>query len=153
MAWEKEKAAHAAGKRIEFRDGREWRPAPTPTWVHNFDYRIHPDDENKPIIPHADIIRAVLDGKTVQWESHDGWHDIPNTLGGVAEIAEAPDVKHRIKPEPAVRWGPVIGSTRVFGLNMSGTKEDVARNNPGVQQVYRTEWIDNKCVSVTLEDA
>lgn len=59
-----------------------------------------------PMIPHAAMIRSVLDGKTVQREVRDGyWVSMnANPLIAIEGIVTQPDFNYRIKPEPAVSW-------------------------------------------------
>lgn len=59
-------------------------------------------------IPHADLIRAVLDGKTVQWAySHrdrDLWQDL-NAVSAIIELTKDTDAYiFRLKPEPRCVW-------------------------------------------------
>jgi hypothetical protein len=62
-------------------------------------------------IPHADLIRAVLDGKVVQFKNTADWNDVPQGLPGVVFIAHhvqaTPNFEWRLKPEPVVRWTTV----------------------------------------------
>lgn len=45
--WEKEKAAYAAGKRIQFKISESWHSVGNPTWDSALSYRIHPDDDKQ----------------------------------------------------------------------------------------------------------
>ena len=149
MAWEREKAAHAAGKRIEYRSStfESWRIIDRLAWDGAGDYRIHPDDEAAPGIPHADIIRAILDGKAVQIFRAPGWDDVAPTAANVAYIAGYPDGKFRVKPETVVRWSPIYTPTSLGAIR---ARRDATA---APTQWLRLEFIDGKCVSVTLEDA
>lgn len=55
-------------------------------------------------IPHADLIRAVLDGKTVQFWSENRWWDGDNRAKAIKLILDYPGGKYRLKPEPEVRY-------------------------------------------------
>lgn len=60
-------------------------------------------------IPHADLIRAALYGKTVQWDS-DGngrWQTYTTPQEAIRSMLIYLNHKYRLKPEPAVRWLPV----------------------------------------------
>lgn len=64
---------------------------------------------------HADVLRAIADGKAVQWQSEDflgGWHDFYPT--GVITPLTHQRHNWRIKPEPkpdVVRYGWITEST------------------------------------------
>lgn len=68
----------------------------------------------QPAIPNADLIRAVLDGKTVQWRtSKDSeWRDLSSFRGALICLAQAKYDEVRLKPEPVVRWVPVFFNIR-----------------------------------------
>jgi len=161
MAWEKEKAAHAAGKRIQFLDDGIWQNCfIAPVWSTDTEYRIHPDDEvhstdDKSAIPHADIIKAILDGKTVQlrwtadaahkWLDYDsrtaiGWMMSPNNG----------HVEFRVKPEPVIKWAPIFKEGHLLAAR--GVRYCTLFSGETPTQWLRLEFIDGKCVSVTLED-
>jgi hypothetical protein len=62
-----------------------------------------------PVIPHKDLIRAVLDGKTVQLKYGEGWADL-SWEGLMRHLLDDFRRQHqtfRIKPEPVVRWTTV----------------------------------------------
>lgn len=71
------KAAHAAGKQIQFRtrhsSQREWVNANTPQWIGAHEYRIKDAD------PYAELKAAHAAGKTIQTyvpAQQFDWHDI-----------------------------------------------------------------------------
>jgi len=104
------------------------------------------------MIKHAEIIRAILDGKTVQLKSHEGkWvtqAGSPDLL--IALILRYPDDGWRIKPEPVVSWAPVWNNDRAGESRPARAVGNFA-DNP--IQWLRLEFLDGKCVSVSLEDA
>lgn len=61
-------------------------------------------------IPHADLIRAVLDGKTVQWRNNKQWGaiwlDYQSPSVAIQDMAADvdPDCAFRLKPEPRCVW-------------------------------------------------
>lgn len=106
-------------------------------------------------IEHADLIRAVLDGKVVQ--SRNGaaqWSDHP-ALGAIAWLLQSPDgYEFRLKPEPEVRWlsvfklegGNIPISTLLWIDKTYANKEQGGR-------LYRLE-IDPDSLALTVtEDA
>jgi hypothetical protein len=63
--------------------------------------------------PHADIFRAIADGKTIQWKAaksldidKDTWEDIPEThvLQCLAQYLGRNNHHFRIKPETKTGW-------------------------------------------------
>lgn len=56
-------------------------------------------------IPHADLIRAVLDGKTVQWRNvvAQKWLNLLTARDAIHSLAAFPDREYRLKPENIVR--------------------------------------------------
>lgn len=62
-------------------------------------------------VPQADLIRAVLDGKPVQWQRvdhpEDAWADMPSPAGTLVALVMSRDRRFRLKPESVVRWGVV----------------------------------------------
>lgn len=94
-------------------------------------------------IPNAELIRAVLDGKTVQRRCLDGWYDMPATAGTVADLAawseHVPTL--RIKPEPFVRWLPVLKMPGGSTVLVSGRISKKDASNP--YNFPRGEWNQN----------
>jgi hypothetical protein len=75
-------------------------------------------------IPHADLIRAVLDGKTVQWRQANGktWTDYnSDPMDTISNLARdlhnyLAGYDYRIKPEPIVRmFSCCVGITHGYG--------------------------------------
>lgn len=62
------------------------------------------------MIPHANLIRAVLDGKTAQFRRSGRWCDMPSTARTVADLATWSEYSTalRIKPYAVVRWHPIL---------------------------------------------
>lgn len=72
-------------------------------------------------IPHEDLIRAVLDGKTVQWAySHrdrDLWQDL-NAVSAIIELTKDTGTYiFRLKPEPRCVWSCVSNACGVVGAD------------------------------------
>lgn len=101
-------------------DGRFGPPA------HSPDACTHPadlmpgaiEDEKQATIRHADLIRAVLDGKVVQMKAPGG--TAFNDLAGddrvkVSTIVNYTDCEFRLKPETLVRWVPMTEAGHVYG--------------------------------------
>jgi hypothetical protein len=107
-------------------------------------------------IPHADLIRAVLDGKTVQrsvasirggeqtWDNVD--YEDPRLA--IKELLTPPTewIKFRIKPEPVVRWAGISSSEGRIYVGESHTKREhvgnsgyIAQGLP-IQRIQRTEY-------------
>lgn len=66
---------------------------------------------DKPSIPHADLIRAVLDGKVVQRltaEGPDQWGTYTDPKHAIKELCDPffSDSTFRLKPEPVKHWHP-----------------------------------------------
>lgn len=61
--------------------------------------------QNKEVIPHADLIRAVLDGKEVEYLSNDnlGWRRFSESANALLYMANCPHWQYRIKPEPVTK--------------------------------------------------
>lgn len=79
--------------------------------------------------PHADMIRAVLDGKTVQQGNVDGWWDLTSAVVQVLAAAPA-KAMFRIKPPMVERWAAVMknGDGNVMVGCMRETREGAIRN-------------------------
>lgn len=100
------KAAHAAGKTIQLNDNYsdggppDWNDIKDPGWAAGPEcYRIKPEENPVSEIKHADLIRAVLDGKTVQAGYKDGsWEDC-TPHEAIAEMVGNPDTAFRLKPD------------------------------------------------------
>lgn len=70
-------------------------------------------NKNAPV-PHADLIRAVLDGKVLearavgknlgQWWAYGYDYDLLDVIAALAKDLKKPDYEFRIKPEPKVQW-------------------------------------------------
>lgn len=89
----------------------------------------------KPEIPHAGLIRAVLDGKTVQYLDR-RWVDL-TPRGFFHHMAEPrPYAQYRIKPEPVVTWHEVFKDAHV-GEGWADREEVVG--SPLVEKVLRLE--------------
>ncbi len=103
-------------------------------------------------IKHADIIRAILDGKTVQEHVDDiEWVDLEGAPElQIIRVANYPGDSYRVKPEPVVQWCPVWGEGLVSGARSVRTVEC---GSPPPHHWLRVEFVDGKCVSVSLEDA
>ena len=103
-------------------------------------------------IKNKEILRAILDGKAVQIKNHDGrWitqEGSPETL--IVVIVQYPDDEWRIKPEPEVGWAPVWNNGRAGASRHARLVGNFA---DAPIQWLRLEFIDGKCVSVSLEDA
>jgi hypothetical protein len=62
-------------------------------------------------IPHADLIRAVLDGKTVQWEEDGQWLSYKSGDDAICDLVRNPSrFGYRLKPEPVVSWHAVFSN-------------------------------------------
>lgn len=59
--------------------------------------------------PHADLIRAVLDGKVVQVKgaSSGAWFDLPVDKDTIQRLLSSESLEFRLKPEPVVWWFPI----------------------------------------------
>lgn len=81
-------------------------------------------EQTKLNIPHADLIRAVLDGAQVQTRVSDTdvWQDATATWALSWMTNEVGRFQFRLKPDPLVRWVPLF---RGFGsLSVSvGTRQ------------------------------
>lgn len=121
----------------------------------------------KPNIPHADLIRAVLDGKTVQCrdikfrgepptvpgfqyvdciDATSDWMGMPRTPVNLAQAAidlmvnNAPDYEFRLKPESIVSWHPVFSSGFVDqGFATRDEALAVSRDQPDFRKILRLE--------------
>lgn len=73
--------------------------------------------------PHADLIRAVLDGKTVQYESaiESGYVDLcpGDPLAAIRRLLTILWATYRIKPEPLVKY-LVVSKSHTYGLSILG---------------------------------
>lgn len=60
-------------------------------------------------VPHADLIRAVLDGATIQWRSKVGdWADFTSPPLAIRSlVVSGPYYDFRVKPRTVVRWHPI----------------------------------------------
>ncbi len=103
-------------------------------------------------IKHADIIRAILDGKTVQYQPplDDKWYDRAPVTRTVVEVAEQGQGAWRVKPEPVVKWAPVW---KGHSIGNARSCRAVANFADDPIQWLRLEFIDGRCVSVSVEDA
>lgn len=94
-------------------------------------------------IPHADLIRAVLDGKVVQVDDGAGFRDerfVPGQM--VAWLAKpSPGWKFRLKPEPVVRWFSIYPENThlMFGIAGEFVQREVAVGMDGVLKLIRLE--------------
>lgn len=95
-------------------------------------------------IPHADMIRAVLDGKVVQARTADGkgWYDLGGTAADIAYICNYPSVaqdggpRFRLKPKSSVSWHPVWRPGHVgFGF---ATKWELLRDSE--ENMYASDF-------------
>lgn len=63
--------------------------------------------EAGPVIPHADILRALLDGKAVQYKSPNGpdlWVTMEGTAADAAYVLNYPSMQYRIKRDPITKY-------------------------------------------------
>lgn len=107
-------------------------------------------------IQNANILRAILDGETVQYEVtedealHPGWATLQfSAEHQIRWVLAHPDRQFRVKPTPEVQWVPVWRDALV------GEARSV-RSAPGGArpiQWLRLEFVDGKCVSAAVEDA
>jgi hypothetical protein len=102
-------------------------------------------------IPHADLIRAVLDGKTVQWRSpetfQDQWEDMPSPKGCIVALLTAHNRSFRIKPEPVVRWIPIFNNI-ITGVSVyigSATKRENLQTGGGTRCATKEEAVAALC--------
>jgi hypothetical protein len=84
-------------------------------------------------IPHADLIRAVLDGKVVQIQFEDGvWREYdPTRLIGWLVNPGARQPKFRLKPEPVVRYIPIFDT--ISGISVIVGNTELPGNTAGQQ--------------------
>lgn len=105
---------------------------------------------NTPIdeIPNRELIRAVLDGKTVQWRSKvlrvgGKWDDV-SARDAIVYLAEAsPSLEFRLKPEPVVFWG-YVEMDKQGRRDAKICRDELAaraeyRSYPGIRSVLRIE--------------
>ena len=103
------------------------------------------------MIKHKEVLQAILDGKTVQYKPplNVAWLDYAPVVETVVEVAETTQGQWRIKPEPEVMWAPVVWN----GVAGTLPERQSCIDHWSAKQLLRLEFIDGKCVSVTLEDA
>ena len=110
-----------------------------------------------PNIPHADLIQAVLDGKTVQvTPNEDGWTDMEPSIAIQTLIRSAPGLKFRLKPKSVVSWLPVVKQKEGVAVgNVYVDRDRVPRELPAgpVVKLIRLELDPNtfEPVSATAE--
>lgn len=86
-------------------------------------------------IPHADLIRAVLDGKVVQYKNHSGqWTDVDATTAMANMVLSPTAVSYRIKPVPIVKFFGAYQSRH----GVEGTCLLDEPNNPHAPEVKYT---------------
>jgi hypothetical protein len=103
-----------------------------------------------PTVHHADLIRAVLDGKVVQQEidhvssGYEEWKSIMGAgpLEAIKFILDWPSKKFRLKPESVVRWVPIFNN---YMLDQSGGKISVGTREMGWQAATRDAAIAALC--------
>jgi hypothetical protein len=87
-----------------------------------------------PTVPHADLIRAVLDGKVVQKHVAGEWATYDNPITALKQLVQAADfgsgVEFRVKPDPvtkeqALKAYDVLLNTG--GINMALAREQLRR--------------------------
>jgi hypothetical protein len=112
---------------------------------------------NNPPIPHADLIQAVLDGKTVQvTPNEDGWTDMEPSIAIQTLVRSAPGLKFRLKPKAVVNWLPVVKQKEGVAVgNVYLDRDRVPRELPAgpVVKLIRLELDPNTLepTSVTAE--
>lgn len=86
----------------------------------------------EPAITNADLIRAVLDGKTVQRCVNDEWQDLSNPRGAIVCLATSA-YKVRLKPESMVRWLAITkdGDDIIVSSDYVDRANAVERAGPG----------------------
>lgn len=127
MSYEKEKAAHAAGKRIQwrYRDRPEhlkygcWFDASaSPRWLDDYEYRIHPEDDKETPMStphkHAALIKAWADGAQIEYRTGPGlpWNTTTHNPSWHSAF------EYRVKPANVVRFVPTLRNPR-GGVSLS----------------------------------
>lgn len=97
---------------------------------------------------HASILRAIADGKQVQWKHSDpviGWVDFqPNVHRWPGAL---PKMEWRIKPEKQKRWVNIY-SGRTATLHF--TREDADKTAATLKRVYG--YTRQACLAVEFEE-
>lgn len=108
---------------------------------------VIPDNVNS--IPHADLIRAVLDGMVVQVGYNTGsgnsveWED-GQPCEIIAEMVTNPNYAYRLKPEPMIRW---IAAWPGGHLSCARATKEELRTEAG-----KNEWLEGyKCIRLELD--
>jgi hypothetical protein len=99
-------------------------------------------------IPHADLIRAVLDGKTVQWEEDGQWLSYKSGDDAICDLVRNPSrFGYRLKPEPIVRWLCAFPDGIVCGDDDEAfhTKEAL------LSRASKGKWEGYKCIRLGLD--
>lgn len=88
-------------------------------------------------IPHADLIRAVLDGKVVQFREQDGdeW-DRYLTEGTIRNIIDHPEWQWRVKPESVV-WFMGITLPHKTVTPYAADRQDILRFSNGAMKIAK----------------
>lgn len=101
-------------------------------------------------IKHNEVITAIMGGWPAQILDVDGkWMDLtaaPATQ--IMTILSYPEREFRVKPKTVVRYGVLPDNEEWWGHSR---KSDAT--NGGSRPCIRAEFVDGRCISVTLEDA
>jgi hypothetical protein len=69
-------------------------------------------------IPHLGLVRAVADGKTVQWKNYDkdDWEDFTGPRQALNFlVTKANQFEYRLKPDTRVQWLCMLTGGELFG--------------------------------------
>jgi hypothetical protein len=130
-------------------------PEPLPMWSRR-DVNVNGDAVKLPDTRHIDdMLRAVLDGKTVQHCNLSGdWQDLERERA-LRLLVTQPGYRYRVKPEPRVQWVGVRASSQLVTDGWRG-KVDLAgwaaHNHIELESFLRLEFDpDNGDVKATVE--
>jgi hypothetical protein len=130
-------------------------PEPLPMWSRR-DVNVNGDAVKLPDTQHIDdMLRAVLDGKTVQHCNMSGdWQDLERDRA-LRLLVTQPGYRYRVKPEPRVQWVGVRASSQLVTDGWRG-KVDLAgwaaHNHIELESFLRLEFDpDNGDVKATVE--
>lgn len=102
---------------------------------------------NKPnALRYEDLIRAVLNGKSVQYRRTGAvgeWYDTEDTLGNViislVQNSRYDTFEYRLKPQPLVKWCAIQRDSQRNALVLGKLHREAAAEDAGTVRVLRLE--------------